>query len=159
MQCVGLIRCKKYFSSLMWIVGSPLGIDRSGLHLVDVNYSSQSMPTFYWNWCSCVLCKWKIGLYNFSFSIPVQNYTCQKLVLIIDGQGRIINEAFVCLFWNVVQLRFLCLKRIIYEEESKVDVTANHGLNHFSNRIIVLRGQMHGKTFENLSFLISSAPL
>ena len=57
-----------------------------------------------------------------------------------------------------VQLWFLCLKRIIYEEESKVDVTTNHGLNHFSNRIIVLRGQMHGKTFENLSFVISSAP-
>ena len=88
--------------------------------------------------------------------INVQN---QILILIIDGQGEIINEAFVCLFWNVVQLRFLCLKRIIYEEESKVDVTANHGLNHFSNRIIVIRGQMHGKTFENLSFLISSAPL
>ena len=57
-----------------------------------------------------------------------------------------------------MQLRFLCLKRIIYEEESKVDVTTNHGLNQFSNRIIVLRGQMHGKTFEKLSFLISSAP-
>ena len=54
-KCVELIRCKKYFSSLMWIVGSPLGIDRSGLHLVDVNYNLQSMPTFYRNWCSCVL--------------------------------------------------------------------------------------------------------
>ena len=53
---------------------------------------------------------------------------------------------------------YIYMKRIIYEEESKVDVMTNHGLNHFSNRIIVLRGQMHGKTFEKLSFLISSAP-
>ena len=146
----------------MWIVGSPLGIDRSGLHLVDVNYNSQSMPTFYRNWCSCILKRFifqmKILFRQFSFFIPVQNYTCRKLVLIIDGQGKIINDAFVCLFWNVVQLRFLCLKRIIYEEGSKVDVTTNHGLNHISNRIIVLRAQMHGKTFENLSLLISSAP-
>ena len=73
-------------------------------------------------------------------------------MLIIDGQGKIINDAFVCLFWNVVQLRFLCFKRITYEEGSKVDVTTNHELNHISNRIIVLRAQMHGKTFEKFPF-------
>ena len=75
----------------------------------------------------------------------------------MDKGKLLMKLLFVCLYWNVVQLRFLRLKRIIYEEGSKVDVTTNHGLNHISNRIIVLRAQMHGKTFENLSLLISSA--
>ena len=94
----------------------------------------------------------KNWFWQFSISINVQNYTSQKLVLIIDGQGKIIDEDSVCLYWNVMQLWFLCMKGIIYEEESKVDVTTNHGLNHFSNRIIVLRGQMHGKNFWKFVF-------
>ena len=94
---------KKYFSSLIWIVGSPLGIDRSGLHLVDVNYNAQSMPTFYWNWCSCVLKRFTFQMKNwfrqFSFFIPVQNHTCQNLVLIIAlmDKGKLLMKLlFVC---------------------------------------------------------------
>ena len=79
-----------------------MGIDRSGLHLVDVNYNSQPMLTFYRNWCSCVLKKSTFQMKNlfrqFFIFIPVQNHMRQKLVLMINEQRKIINEAFVCLF-------------------------------------------------------------